>query len=432
MIFVVMAAYAVWGVQAFSDQFTSHCYALGGPGLENFDNFSNAMLATFVLMSEENYPYIMYPAQIASPIHAAIFFTSFILIMLFALIPLLLALTYSEYKEKMRAQHKTALARKHVAMLVAFHVLQEDPTSVGANASIPFPVWADLVLELRPGISPSDLRLMAETLRQSRSRADSCSSNSGNGLRAPLSLPEVLRTFSVLPMARRELQLYQLIAEEALRKQTDDLQQGRGAVALLATGLSPSVVPLGANDSVAGVWWRQIGAWKLLVALTNAVALCCLHSPESNGPASGQPGAYEVIWACLLLHLVEAVAVSTWLCSPRRLALRSSVTPRLCFETILTFASLFAEAAGLGASLLRSHFFCCCRICSALLRTFAIPRVFCFALCTLHHAHALFPTVHVLLLPNSLWKSVTDHSKELVLRPSSHLTKEKNEGRGNI
>eukprot|EP00941_MAST-03F_sp_MAST-3F-sp1_P001585 g1585.t1 len=361
MIVIIMLGYAVWGVQAFSDKFTQRCYELGGKGLENFHSLGHAALAVFVLLSEENYPYIMYPAQLASPYHAFVYFTSFLVIMLFLLIPLLLALTYSQYKINIETEFEKEIVRKHLGMLVAFHVLQDTPYDADNSSTIPFDVWADIVMELRPNIAQEDLILMASSIRQSNDEGHLSA-------RRPLNLREVLQTFTVLPLVRSELRNRK--RKEASHSST---------LSAITAGLSPSVVPLSLrdfsdddddDDDVFHIKNREkrsswpycrkycccclpkmnynlsfLSVWKLFIAIINTVAICNLRSPEVYGASSNAPISYMTMWICLLVHVSESVVVLSWLCSKVSI-FRKRVSLRLYFETTVTITSLFAEVAG--------------------------------------------------------------------------------------
>lgn len=132
-----------------------------GLGVEfkgGFDTVGRAAWSLFVLSTTENYPFVMYPAldchhyPFSVPI-ATVYFVSFIFIVIYILVTMLLAAFYEAWRIEHNKLFESEKVNRYHALVAAFHVL-----ACNSQNTLTLNDWRDLVTCLRPGISESRVR----------------------------------------------------------------------------------------------------------------------------------------------------------------------------------------------------------------------------------------------------------------------------------
>jgi len=117
-----------------------------------FDHVGGAILALFVLSTTENYPDVMYPAYHSAEYQdrdkhwiVVVYFGSFLILVLFLIMPLLLAVIYEQWKEVHRRDSTQNRILAYQALIAAYHVLLED-----GERRLDMGLWLKLIKALQP------------------------------------------------------------------------------------------------------------------------------------------------------------------------------------------------------------------------------------------------------------------------------------------
>jgi hypothetical protein len=124
LIFSFIAVYAIVGVLLFSEQ---EFYSGGRFDYANFDDFGKATVSLYVLMTSENFPYIMYPsyeADVSRGSHYfAFFFVSFLLVIMFFLTNLAVPYLFGSFKKSHVEEALTGRIVERISLLASFQLL---------------------------------------------------------------------------------------------------------------------------------------------------------------------------------------------------------------------------------------------------------------------------------------------------------------------
>lgn len=124
LIFSFIAVYAIVGVLLFSEQ---EFYQDGRFNYANFDDFGKATVLLYVLMTSENFPYIMYPsydADVSKGSHFfALFFVSFLLVIMFFLTNLAVPYLFGSFKKSHVEEALTGRIVERISLLASFQLL---------------------------------------------------------------------------------------------------------------------------------------------------------------------------------------------------------------------------------------------------------------------------------------------------------------------
>ena len=162
LLFCLLALYAGVGCVLFRHEYASVVASADGMSSHgNFDHFASAFLTLFVLTTTENYPAVMMPTlNSGNPqthVTGPTFFISFLVLVVFVLLPLLLAVVYDEWKGSHRATAMVRLANRYQALIAAFHVLLQVTDSmappISTKLSVPEHVPLRIV-DMHPSSSP--------------------------------------------------------------------------------------------------------------------------------------------------------------------------------------------------------------------------------------------------------------------------------------
>lgn len=150
---VFITFYALVGEAFFHDLYKD----LDTEFSDTFSSFRRAVLAMFVFSTTENFPQVMYPAldRAESQIGVGLFFASFVMIVIYIILALLLAALYDNWKERHAHLQLTARVRRYHALLACYHVLLDDGTK-----KLDLSKWRQLVNAVKPGVSDYEARWM--------------------------------------------------------------------------------------------------------------------------------------------------------------------------------------------------------------------------------------------------------------------------------
>jgi hypothetical protein len=148
LIFSFITVYAVIGILLFSGQ---DFYQGGRFEYANFNSYGKATIVLYVLMSSENYPYIMYPAfngKVEKGSHYyALFFVSFLLCVMFFLSNLAVPYLFDSFKKSHVNEALSGRIQERMSLLAAFQLVDIDNTGF-----ITLPQFHDLVKLIRPDL----------------------------------------------------------------------------------------------------------------------------------------------------------------------------------------------------------------------------------------------------------------------------------------
>lgn len=154
LIFSFITVYAVIGVLLFSqrDYYKGPEYQYA-----NFDGFGSACIALYVLMTSENYPYIMYPPYDsgvkAGSHYYALFYVSFLLIVMFFLANLAVPYLFSTFKKSHVNEALSGRIIERTALLASFQLLD-----IENRGFIYFDRFIEMAKIVRPDLFYSDGR----------------------------------------------------------------------------------------------------------------------------------------------------------------------------------------------------------------------------------------------------------------------------------
>jgi hypothetical protein len=148
LIFSFITVYAIIGILLFSGQ---DFYQGGRFEYANFNSFGRATVVLYVLMSSENYPYIMYPAfngDVGKGSHYyALFFVSFLLCVMFFLSNLAVPYLFDSFKKSHVNEALSGRIQERMSLLAAFQLIDIHNTGF-----ITLPQFHDLVKLIRPDL----------------------------------------------------------------------------------------------------------------------------------------------------------------------------------------------------------------------------------------------------------------------------------------
>mmetsp|Transcript_19148 Transcript_19148/g.27567 ORF Transcript_19148/g.27567 Transcript_19148/m.27567 type:complete len:1247 (-) Transcript_19148:441-4181(-) len=152
LIFSFIAVYAIVGVLLFSDQsyYTGERYEYA-----NFNSFGKASISLYVLMTSENYPYIMYPAfesDVGDGSHYyALFFVSFLLVVMFFLANLSVPYLFDSFKRSHLNEALSGRIVERMSLLASFQLVD-----IECKGFINFERFRSLVSHVRQDLFNSD------------------------------------------------------------------------------------------------------------------------------------------------------------------------------------------------------------------------------------------------------------------------------------
>jgi len=119
LLFIIIMFYGTLGQQLFnSDQVPSY-----NTYNDNFDSWAAAVLGVFVLSTTENYPNIANPAYHHRPVVATLYFASALFLMLWLILPLILAIVYDHYLEIHKGMVRAKRVKQYLSLVFAYQLL---------------------------------------------------------------------------------------------------------------------------------------------------------------------------------------------------------------------------------------------------------------------------------------------------------------------
>ena len=95
-----------------------------------FSTFPRAMLTLFVLTTTENFPFVMYPPLYrGNPVLALGYFVSFLVVIVYLVMNMLLAAFYEAWKGQHERQLLNDRVRRYHALILVHHTLLDDGTA---------------------------------------------------------------------------------------------------------------------------------------------------------------------------------------------------------------------------------------------------------------------------------------------------------------